>query len=182
MPDGTRGRPVSADRAWFRKAASFAGLALLPRVLWGLCERRDRMPATSARATPATAGPAQGPTDRSGGGERLGESTPLASMDAPNPSVSAVAPTRDKRTSPHECKRAPIRGCAPGKDDFGCYHCTRCWRPFHYDIGNHATLLAFTCLDMPEAPLYVELTAKSGPRDAVQHWLVAATFSGRRFE
>jgi hypothetical protein len=100
----------------------------------------------------------------------------LVTIDsAPKESRSSESKT------PAECKRAPIRGCAPSKDDRGCYHCTRCWRPYHYDVEHPPNAISFSCQEMPDAALYVELTESAEPI-VPQRWLVSVSFDGRRVD
>jgi len=44
-----------------------------------------------------------------------------------------------------------------------------------------AKTVSFSCIDMPEAPLYVVLTDKSAG-GAARRWLVTASFDGRHIE
>jgi hypothetical protein len=75
------------------------------------------------------------------------------------------------------CKVAPIRGCAPARDERGCYRCTRCTRPFVYDSAAGSVAFSFTCPDMLNSPLYVDLSDTSdGPVDV----LVSTEVDGHR--
>src|SRR5262249_39504438 len=63
--------------------------------------------------------------------------------------ISADPSALSEEKQPHpECKRAPIRGCAPSKDELGCFHCARCWRPFVYDSTQGLNTFSFACPDM----------------------------------
>jgi hypothetical protein len=108
-----------------------------------------------------------------------------AAMTEPNGPVAADDSARPRQSGeiamPPACKRAPIRGCAPSKDDRGCYHCARCWRPYHYDVERPVNTISFSCQEMPDAPLYVELTETAQPVVS-QRWTVAVSFGGQRVE
>jgi|SRR5579859_5251524 len=168
---------TATPRSWYEKKEFwiFLGLLLVVTFMW-LDARRD------GRSRPA------------GNSEQRDSEIPIRPF-APGPfdaaleetsasrvasSASAESPSSEKK-SPPECKRAPIRGCAPNKDEHGCYHCARCWRPFHYDVEHQPNAISFSCQEMPDGALYVELTETAKPI-ASQRWLVSVSFEGKRLE
>src|SRR5882672_478585 len=176
MADSKRARTF-IGKPWYEEWGLWIGVALLALVLVGLLYDGDGKP-TGISPIPSASSGAGFATEtvdvavtgwEAGSFLRPGPSSP-PSNDAPHAVAASDVPA--------VCKHAPIRGCAPSKDELGCFHCTRCWRPFHYDIDLDAKTVSFSCIDMPEAPLYVVLTDKSAG-GAARRWLVTAIFDGR---
>jgi hypothetical protein len=83
---------------------------------------------------------------------------------------------------PSGCKRFPLRGCAPAKDERGCYHCVQCARPFHYGANDNSVALVMMCPEMAAGSLYVDLADKAAPQGSAAPWRVSVTVDGHRSE
>ena len=183
MSEAESGDPRRSEPGWHKKIAFLAGFGLLVVLFAMLFHERNQ-------------GAVQGvPSDQHAAGisETASQALPSEIIDAAgegshvDPAPDGPAPMNgpsgaDERITERGCKRAPIRGCAPRKDERGCYHCTRCWRPFHYDLQARVTALSFACAEMPEAHLYVELSSTSSAPPVPQIWAISVSFDGRRVE
>jgi hypothetical protein len=182
MRRGNGPAPQKPERRWYETAGLWIGLGLL--VLFAIVlaiEWRDEAKRASRPVeSPAEPEPErislEGPVDAA-----RAEVRAVASADEAAPVEKRAESPRSEPSSQVVCRRAPVRGCAPSKDQQGCYHCTRCWRPFHYDADSPVNTLSFTCPDMPEAPVYVELSAVSSASTS-QRWEVSVSFDGRHLE
>ncbi len=169
-------------QSWHRRpwvlVALALGMVVLSAMLFAECHARS---ARTVDATPPISEPAA-----------LGSASILVdaavarapSIEAPGVSATATrgAVDGEERTMDQGCKRAPIRGCAPIKDERGCYHCGKCWRPLHYDIQNRESTVSFRCPEMADAPLYVDLSDASIAPGTTQHWAISASFGDQRLE
>jgi hypothetical protein len=169
------GKRTGTQRSWYSTKEFWIALAVLLVVsfIWldaGRANRPDLVERADTEIRPA-------PFDRGSFDANVVESSVVLAASS---SANGESPPFDIKPPP-DCKRAPIRGCAPNKDERGCYHCARCWRPYHYDAEHAPNAVSFSCQEMPDGALYVELT-ESGGTIASQRWLVSVSFEGKRLE